>query len=61
MKSWFAVVSLGVVAGLAVSAVADDDHGGTTSGKRVFRAELVGLQRGAGGIDRRREGSFTPS
>jgi len=42
MKSWFAVASLGVAAGLAASAVADDDHGGGHNrGKRVFRAELV--------------------
>jgi hypothetical protein len=42
MKKWFAVVSVGVVAGLGVSAVADDDNG-RNSGKRVFRAQLVGL------------------
>ena len=41
MKNWFAVASLGVAASLAVSAVADDDHGGRHQGKRVFRAELV--------------------
>ena len=40
MKSWFAVVSVGVVAGFAISAVADDDHR-HNSKQRVFRAELV--------------------
>jgi len=43
MKNWFAVASLGVAASLAVSAVADDDHGGQHRGKRVFRAQLVGV------------------
>ena len=46
MKNWLAVASLGVVAGFAVSAVADNnDHGGGGRHKpqRVFRAELVGL------------------
>jgi hypothetical protein len=42
MKSWLAVLSLGVAAGFAVSAVADDRHD-NTRGKRVFRAQLVGL------------------
>lgn len=42
MKTWLAVVSLGVAAGFAVSAVADDDHhGGHENQKRVFRASLV--------------------
>ncbi len=40
MKSWFAVVSFGVVAGFAISAVADDDHRHNNK-QRVFRAELV--------------------
>ena len=46
MKNWLAVASLGVVAGFAVSAVADDnDHGngGKHKPQRVFRAELVGF------------------
>lgn len=44
MKKWLAVVSLGVAAGFAVSAVADDDHGhGGRKPQRVFRAELVGF------------------
>ena len=42
MKKWVAVVSLGVAAGFAVSAVADDDHNPERQ-KRVFRAHLVGL------------------
>ena len=45
MKNWLAVASLGVVAGFALSAVADNDQGGGNKHKpqRVFRAELVGL------------------
>ena len=39
MKKWLAVVSVGVAAGFAVSAVADDDLQGHNS-KRVFRASL---------------------
>ena len=42
MKTFVAVVSLGVVAGFAMSAVADDDHNGGRH-KRAFRAQLVGL------------------
>ena len=42
MKNWLAVVSLGVAAGFAVAAVADDDHNQERQ-KRVFRAQLVGL------------------
>ena len=42
MKKWLAVVSLGVAAGFAMSAVGDDFHNGQRQ-KRVFRAELVGL------------------
>jgi len=42
MKTWLAVVSFGVVTGLGMSAVADDDHNGDRQ-KRVFRAKLVGL------------------
>jgi hypothetical protein len=43
MKIWVGVVSLGLVAGLGGSAVADDDHGGHNRGQRVFRAQLAGL------------------
>lgn len=44
MKKWLAIVSLGVAAGFAVSAVADDDQDHNQNRqKRVFRAELVGL------------------
>jgi len=42
MKKWLAVVSLGVAVGFAVSAAADDDHGGHNRAQRVFRAQLVG-------------------
>jgi hypothetical protein len=41
MKSWFAVVSVAVMAGFASSAVADDDHRHNNR-QRVFRAELSG-------------------
>jgi hypothetical protein len=40
MNTWTAVVSLGVVAGFAASAVADNDHH-NNSRKRVFRAQLA--------------------
>jgi hypothetical protein len=42
MKNWLAVVSLGVAVSFAVSSLADDDHNPDRQ-KRVFRAELVGL------------------
>lgn len=42
MQNWFAVVSVAIAASLGLSAVADDDHG-HNRGKRVFRAQLVGL------------------
>ena len=42
MKTWLAVAALGVVAGIGLSAVADDDHNGDRH-KRAFRAQLVGL------------------
>ena len=43
MKNWVTGVSLGVMAGFAVSAAADDnDRGGFNRAQRVFRAELVG-------------------
>jgi len=42
MRTWLGIVSLGVVAGLGGSAVADDDHGGHDRVQRVFRAQLVG-------------------
>jgi hypothetical protein len=42
MKTWQAVISVGVMAGFAAAAVADDDH--HDRGKqRVFRARLVSL------------------
>jgi hypothetical protein len=43
MKHWLAGVSVAVIAGFAASAVADDDHRNHNGSKRVFRAELVGL------------------
>jgi hypothetical protein len=43
MKTWTAIVSLGVIAGFAASAVADDRHHDNNNRKRVFRAQLVGL------------------
>jgi len=42
MKYWLAVATCGVVAGFAVSALADDDQQGDRQ-KRAFRAQLVGL------------------
>jgi hypothetical protein len=42
MKTWTSVVSLGVIAGFAASAVADHDHD-RGSRQRVFRANLIGL------------------
>jgi hypothetical protein len=42
MKNWLVVASLGAMAGLATSAVADDDHGGQRQ-KRAFHARLAGL------------------
>jgi hypothetical protein len=41
MRFWKALVAVGVMAGLAVSAVADDDHD-RDNRKRVFRAQLSG-------------------
>jgi hypothetical protein len=39
MKNWLSIVALGVVAGVAASAIADDrDHA-----RRVFRTQLVGV------------------
>jgi hypothetical protein len=43
MKNWLAGVSAAAIAGFAVSAVADDDDRNQNRQKRVFRAELVGL------------------
>ena len=40
MKTWVAVVSVGVLAGFAAAAVADDDHDGHDGKKRVLRATL---------------------
>jgi hypothetical protein len=42
MKSWLTVVSVAVLAGFAVSAVADNDRDDNKR-QRVFRAQLVGL------------------
>jgi hypothetical protein len=42
-KNWVALISLGVVSGFALSAVADNDHDGHGSKQRTFRAKLVGL------------------
>ncbi len=42
-NNWVGLVSLGVLAGFAASAVADDDRGHGNGNKRVFRAQLVGL------------------
>jgi hypothetical protein len=41
MKTWTTVVSLGVIAGFAASAVADHDHD-RGNRKRAFRAKLAG-------------------
>jgi hypothetical protein len=41
MKTWVAVVSLGIVASLGGSAIADDDHGDRNRAQRVFHARLV--------------------
>jgi len=41
MKHWLAVVSVGVAAALASSTFADNGH--QNKGKRVFRAQLAGL------------------
>jgi hypothetical protein len=43
MKRWMALVSLGVVAGFGMSAVADDDDHNGRRQQRVFRAQLVGF------------------
>ena len=44
MKSWIRLISLGVVAGLAASAVADNEHDRDRNKRqRVFRAQLVGF------------------
>ena len=42
-KNWLAVISLGVVAGFATPAVADNDHNGHGRQQRAFRAKLVGF------------------
>lgn len=43
MKNWLALVSIGVVAGFAATAVADNSHDHGVRNKRVFRAQLLGL------------------
>ncbi|HUQ52677.1 MAG TPA: CHRD domain-containing protein [Gammaproteobacteria bacterium] len=42
-KNLLALLSLGVMAGFAASAVADDDHDGHGRQQRVFRAKLIGF------------------
>ena len=56
MKNWLAVVSLGVVASFAVSALADDFKNPDRQ-KRSFRAELVGLNE-VPAISTENEGTF---
>lgn len=58
MKKWFAVVSLGVAAGFAVSAVADDDHGGHDRQQRVFRATLSGYSEVPNSLSTTARGQF---
>ena len=59
MKSWLAVVSLGVVAGLGGSAVADDDHGGGHDrNQRVFRATLSGYSEVPSSLSTPSRGQF---
>jgi hypothetical protein len=58
MKSWLAVVSLGVVAGLGGSAVADDDHGRHDSQKRVFRTSLSGYSEVPSSLSTTANGQF---
>ena len=55
MKNSLAVVALGVVTGLAASAVADDRQ------KQAFRAELVGFNEVPAVSSHGREGSFAPT
>ena len=44
MKNWTALVAMGVVAGFAASAVADDEHDHDKGRQqRTFRAKLIGL------------------
>jgi len=58
MKNWIAVVSLGVAAGFAVSAVADDDHGGHDRQQRVFRATLSGYSEVPSSLSTPSRGQF---
>jgi hypothetical protein len=58
MKNWLAVASLGVVAGFAVSAAADNDHGGFNKAQRVFRAELSGFSEVPSSLSTPARGTF---
>ena len=57
MKTWSAVVSLGVIAGFAASAVADHDHGNSNR-QRVFRAELSGYSEVPSSLSTPARGQF---
>jgi hypothetical protein len=59
MKSWLAIVSLGAVAGLGGSAVADDDDRGVHNrGQRVFRAQLSGYSEVPASLSTPARGQF---
>ena len=60
MKNWLAVASLGVVAGFAVSAVADDNDqgGGRHKPPRVFRTELSGYSEVPSSLSTTARGTF---
>jgi len=55
MKTWTTVVSLGVIAGFAASAVADHDHGNR---QRVFRAQLSGYSEVPSSLSTPARGQF---
>jgi hypothetical protein len=57
MKSWLAVVSVGVMGGFAISAVADDDHRHDNR-QRVFRAELSGYSEVPASLSTPAQGQF---
>lgn len=57
MKTWTAVVSLGVMAGFAASAVADHDHGNSNR-QRVFRAQLSGYSEVPSSLSTPASGQF---
>jgi len=56
-KNWFAVASLGVMAGLGASAVADDDDHRHDNQQRIFRAQLSGYNE-APGVSTQAKGQF---